>query len=273
MLLVSRSEFVPAEERSVVRPAFSPPASRSRVHESASLRNPPMRSLGPPAYFRAWQRLAPRLPPSATRRPQTFAASRRFIPLRSFQPCFMLVPPMGFSPSEVHSLTIAAHRLSTRASLLDLDPTALDLSRAPSTRGPTELSSRPRHPKASTRSDRRSTEALQAASVEDLCPLDASSTEALSRSSSRAAQPLEVVRRGAPPVIAGLWFERSLESVAEALLSHCCSDAHTSNRAEARPSVKTPTDHLRRMAPKRFSSSSSLESRRRALSSARPKPS
>lgn len=127
MLLVSRSEFVPAKERSGVRSAFSPPASRFRAHESAFRRNPPMRSLGPPAYFRAWQRLAPRLPPSATRRPQTFAASRRFIPLRSFQPCFMLVPPMGFSPSEVHSLTIAAHRLSTRASLLGLHPTALDL--------------------------------------------------------------------------------------------------------------------------------------------------
>lgn len=36
---------------------------------------------------------------------------------------------------------------------------------------------------------------------------------------------------------------------------------------------ETPTDHLRSVAPKRASSSSGLESRRRALSSSRPKPS
>lgn len=198
-----------------------------------------MRLFGPSASIRAWQRLVPRLPPLAMLRPQPFAGSRRFIPLRSFQPYFMLVPPVGFSPSEVHSLTSAAQRLSTRTSLLDLDPS--DRSRllhALWTRRPTEL---PSH------LDTRKHRSTLTAETPKRFRLHQSRISVRSTREHRGALASIVQSSSATRVVAPRCsaFHRCavcracFESVAEAVLSSLTlGRPHIRYRAEARPPVR-----------------------------------
>jgi hypothetical protein len=51
--------------------------------------------------FKHNQRPTPSLPHSTVLRLQVFSTSWRLVPVASPQPCFMLIPPMGFSLSEV----------------------------------------------------------------------------------------------------------------------------------------------------------------------------